>query len=74
MIPKILHFIWFGEKPKYVDYCIDAFSKMNPSFQINLMWNLNVYAYEDLMEDINTCSGKYKKAIEYCKKLRINDE
>lgn len=74
MIPKILHFIWFGRKPKYVDYCIDAFRKMNPSFQINLMWNLNVYAYEDLMEDINTCSGKYKRAIEYCKKLRIEDE
>lgn len=37
MIPKILHFIWIGYKPKYIDYTIQAYKKVNPQFEINLI-------------------------------------
>lgn len=34
-IPKVLHFIWFGEsEPNYVGFTMDAFRKVNPDFQI----------------------------------------
>jgi mannosyltransferase OCH1-like enzyme len=32
MIPKILHFIWFGYIPNYVNFCINNFKRVNPSF------------------------------------------
>ena len=38
MIPKHLFFIWFGdEQPKYVDFSINSFKKINPDFKIDLI-------------------------------------
>lgn len=40
MIPKIIHYAWFGnsEKPKNVQNCIDNWKKVLPDFQI-VEWN-----------------------------------
>lgn len=70
MIPKILHFIWFGHKPKYVDYSISFFKEMNPTFEINfiddsiLKIHSNKY-YPHQIENI----GKYKQVCDYYFKL-----
>lgn len=44
MIQKNLFFIWFGSKPKYVDFCVSNFHK------INLDFNIKTYFYTD--EDV----------------------
>lgn len=36
-IPKILHFIWFGYTPNYVNFCIKHFKQLNPDFKINFV-------------------------------------
>lgn len=35
MIPKILHFIWFGKKPAYCDFAISCYKQVNPGFSIH---------------------------------------
>ena len=37
LIPKILHFIWIGHKPNYIDYMLQAYKKVNPQFTINFV-------------------------------------
>lgn len=32
IIPKILYMIWFGKKPKYVDYIVSIYQQVNPDF------------------------------------------
>jgi hypothetical protein len=43
MIPKQIFFIWLGdEKPKYVDFAVNAFKEVNPDFKIDLIeWSIN---------------------------------
>lgn len=37
-IPKILHFIWFGDViPEYVSFSIENFRKVNPDFEIDFV-------------------------------------
>ena len=40
MIPKKLHYIWFGkkEKPEFVQFCINSWKKTLPNFEI-IEWN-----------------------------------
>ena len=40
MIPKIIHYCWFGynEKPEFLQSCINTFSKKNPDWEI-VEWN-----------------------------------
>ena len=40
MIPKKLHYIWFGkkEKPEFVQFCINSWKKTLPDFEI-IEWN-----------------------------------
>lgn len=42
MIPKILHFIWIGQKPQYVDYAVDAYRNCNPHCAVNLIHYTNL--------------------------------
>ena len=35
MIPKTLHFIWFGKKPAYCDFAISHYKQVNPDFSIH---------------------------------------
>ena len=43
MIPKQLFFIWLGDnKPKYVDFAVNTFKKVNSDFKVDLMeWKIN---------------------------------
>lgn len=40
MIPKIIHFIWFGGNPfpEKVQYCIESWKKYLPDYQF-MLWN-----------------------------------
>lgn len=50
MIPKIIHYCWFGKKPesqpKIIGTCFDSWKKHNPDYEIK-MWNEETF-------DINT--------------------
>ena len=38
MIPKILHFIWLGDRiPSYAEFCMNSFHEVNPDFKINFI-------------------------------------
>lgn len=41
MIPKILHFIWIGQKPLYLNFAIQAYKKFNPDFEVKLVHYTN---------------------------------
>lgn len=40
MIPKIIHFVWFGKKPypKKIQYCIDSWRRILPDYQF-IRWD-----------------------------------
>ena len=59
MIQKNLFFIWFGERPKYVEYCISNFSNANPDF------NIKRYLYQDVY---NTGNQDIEECIAACKR------
>ena len=42
MIPKIIHYCWFGgkEKPEVVKNCIDSWKRLMPDYEIK-EWNEN---------------------------------
>ena len=43
MIPKIIHYCWFGgEKPQKVVKCIESWKKNLPDYEIK-EWNQNFY-------------------------------
>ena len=64
MIPRILHFIWFGKRPGYVDFSINNFHEVNPDFEINFVGDGKLHDYDHLMRDIDAVGGKYKRTIE----------
>lgn len=41
MIPKILHFIWIGQKPLYLNHVINLYKNKNPECTINLVYYSN---------------------------------
>lgn len=49
MIPKIIHYCWFGkkEKPESVRFCINTWKKHLPDYQI-IEWNENNFKYKHL--------------------------
>lgn len=49
MIPKIIHYCWFGkkEKPKKIKDCINSWYQMLPDYQI-IEWNENNFDYNAL--------------------------
>ena len=42
MIPKTIHFIWIGQKPKYLNYVLQAYRECNPECIINLIYYSNL--------------------------------
>lgn len=39
MVPKQIFFIWLGDqKPDFVDFSMNAFREVNPSFKVDLVW------------------------------------
>lgn len=71
MIPKILHFIWFGPNlPSYASFSISQFKKMNPDFKINLQhWKMSEISRDPvlktLVDNIEKQDGKYQNIIKY---------
>lgn len=58
MIPKILHFIWIGIKPLYLNNVITAYKKYNSCFKINLVYYsehqlYNLYFNKNIKTDID---------------------
>jgi len=59
MIPKRLFFIWIGKDiPQYVNFCINAFRKTNPDFEIEFVHensinndNLDFKEVSDILKD-----------------------
>lgn len=37
MIPKSLFFIWIGARPKFTQFAVDSYKRMNPSFNVNFV-------------------------------------
>ena len=60
MIPKIIHYCWFGEseKPEFVKKCIQSWKKYCPNYEI-VEWNESNF-------DVNCCA--YVKEAYQCKK------
>ena len=68
MIPKILHFIWFGDKrPDYCQFSIDNFHNVNPGFAINTYFR-SIHDIESLHEKdystLNNIDVLIKKCID----------
>ncbi len=59
MIPKQLFFIWFGNnQPKYIDYSINSFKKVNPDFKVDLI--------RYTIKDVINCDDS---TLKYCRDL-----
>ena len=54
MIPKRMIFIWLGSKlPEYGKFCIESFKKVNPSFEVMLVNQLDLGNVQN--EDLKEC-------------------
>lgn len=63
MIPRQLFFIWLGnDKPGYVDFCINAFRKVNPDFKIDLIR----YTVEEIENYDKLQSSIYDEDLKNC--------
>ena len=49
MIPKIIHLVWLGTKPKYLDNVIAAYKDYNPEFSINLYHIEDIHQSNDMV-------------------------
>ena len=57
MIPKILHFIWFGRNiPRYVQFAIDAFQEVNSNFKIHFVYR-DIKTVEEIIDDKEKCKN-----------------
>lgn len=68
MIPKIIHYCWFGgnKKPALAEKCIQSWKRLCPDYQI-IEWNENNF-------DISRCPlyvrQAYEKKMGFCNRLR----
>lgn len=72
MIPKQLFFIWVGDTvPKYADFCVDTFSKVNPDFKINFL----KYTVDDIenldSKNVTEFDNEVKNCITFIRKKNI---
>lgn len=60
MIQKNIFFIWFGDRPRYVDNCVQAFRQVNQDFNIRTYFFSDVHntSNEDIEECIVACQRK----------------
>lgn len=67
MIPKIIHYIWFGGKPypEKIKFCIESWKKFLPEYEFKL-WN------EDTFDIENSCTF-VKQAFEHKKWAFVSD-
>ena len=67
-IPKIIHYCWFGGKPKgkLVDECLDSWKKILPDFEIN-EWNESNYSSDSFFFNECIAKSKYAFASDYAR-------
>lgn len=63
MIPKQLFFIWFGNKPEYVNYSINTFKNVNPDFNI-IFLEYSIDKINDL--NLDNCKNDYDVCLYDC--------
>ena len=65
MIPKVIHYCWFGgnEKPDIIKKCIQSWREKCPDYEIK-EWNesnfdvtINRYMYEAYQKKVGICTG-----------------
>lgn len=66
MIPKIIHYIWFGGKPysRKIQYCMDSWKKYLPDYEF-MLWNEDTF-------DVNSIPFT-KQAFEHRKWAFVSD-
>ena len=66
MIPKIVHYVWFGKKPfpPKIQHCIDSWQKYLPDYKF-MLWNEDTF-------DVNSCKFA-KEAFENKKWAFVSD-
>ena len=66
MIPKIIHYIWFGRNPypPKIQYCIESWKKKLPDYEF-MLWNEDTF-------DVNSISFT-QQAAEYKKWAFVSD-
>ena len=74
MIPKVIHYFWFGNKtiPEKEKHCIDSWSKTCPEYRI-IQWNEKNYNYNKLPFMQNAAkAGKWSFVTDYARLDVIN--
>lgn len=74
MIPKILHFIWFGRHiPKYVQFSIGAFQKVNSDFKIHFVYR-DIKTVEEIIDDKEKCKNDDDVLLRRCGLSILNQD
>ena len=74
MIPKILHFIWFGRHiPKYVQFSISAFQKVNSDFKIHFVYR-DIKTVEEIIDDEEKCKNDDDILLRRCGLSILNQD
>ena len=74
MIPKILHFIWFGRHiPKYVQFSIDAFQEVNSDFKIHFVYR-DIKTVEEIIDDKEKCKNNDDVLLRRCGLSILNQD
>ena len=74
MIPKVIHYFWFGNKdiPDKEKYCIESWSKVCPDYKI-IQWNEENYDYNKIQFMKNAANaGKWSFVTDYARLDVIN--
>lgn len=75
MIPKIIHFCWFGsaEYPQLVKKCINTWKKVLPDYEI-MLWNEDNFAIDDYCFAKEALkSKKYAFVADVCRLVALRD-
>ena len=74
MIPKILHFIWFGRNvPKYVHFAINAFQAVNEDFKIHFIYR-DIKSVEEIIDDEEKCKNDDDVLLRKCGLSILNQD
>ena len=74
MIPKILHFIWFGRNvPRYVHFAINAFQAVNEDFKIHFIYR-DIKTVEEIIDDKEKCKNDDDAILRKCGLSILNQD
>jgi hypothetical protein len=76
MIPKVIHYCWFGEseKPAFILHCIDSWSRIMPDYQIKC-WDSHSFDFNSLAYTREAMAAKkYAHASDYVRLYALYTE